>query len=201
MKLFVTSLLGLALAGTAVAQGPGRGEVEIKDATVNGSGCPVGTATVIVTNSKPSGPVDYFQVTFDDFIVEKPGKARKFCNVALDLKFPQGWSYSVMDIETDGYAEIQKGVRGKLKMEYAFRGTSARASKTRNQKGYWEGEYKFSDRFGQVVWSPCGKVLPVNLKTTIQLSGRAKNGEDSVMTVDQQSGLLTQLWGIRWKRC
>lgn len=202
-KLFFASVAGFALVSSAaVAQeGPGKSEVEIVDAVVNGSGCPVGTATVIVTNSKPEGPVDYFQVTFDDFIIEKPGKARKFCVVALDIKFPQGWSYSVLDVETDGYAEIQEGVKGEIKISYEFRSTNSKVSKKRRQKGYWEGEYKFNDSFGQVVWSPCGKVLPLNLKTQIALAGSADNGKSSIMTVDQQSGLLTQKWGIKWKRC
>lgn len=200
MKLLLSTVAVFAFAATAAAQhGPGRQEVEIRDVTVNGSGCPIGTATAIVTNSTPNGPVDYFQVTFDEFIVEKPGKARKFCNVLLNIKYPSGWSFTVLDVETDGYAEIQDGVTGQIKISYRYRNTNRGRSKTRKQRGYWEGEYKFNDKFAHPVYSECGKVYPLNLKTEIKLTGSGHG--DSIMTVDQQSGLLTQLYGIRWKRC
>lgn len=200
MKLLLV-LAGIAgFAATAAAQkGPSKHEVGIDDVIVNGSGCPIGSAAAIFTNSVPGGPADYFQVTYDQFIVEKPGKSRKFCNVLLNIKYPSGWSYSVNDVETDGYAEIQKGVKATMKMSYRYRNTNRGTSKQRVQKGYWEGDYKFSDRFAHPVYSECGKVYPINLKTEIKLSGKGHG--DSIMTVDQQSGLLTQYYSIRWKRC
>lgn len=202
MKLLLVGIVSFAFSASAWAQtGPGKSEVYIDDVVVNGSGCPVGTATAIVTNSTPNGPVDYFQVTFDEFAVERPGKSRKFCNVLLNIKYPSGWSFTVLDVETDGYGEIQKGVKGTFKISYRYRNTNRGRSKSRTHKGYWEGEYRFSDKFAHPVYSECGKVYPLNLKTEIKLTGRAKNGGDSILTVDQQSGLLTQLFGIRWRRC
>lgn len=202
MKLLFVSLIGLALTSAAFSQrGPGRSEVYIDDVVVNGSGCPIGSATAIVTNSTPNGPVDYFQVTFDEFVVEKPGRARKFCNVLLNIKYPSGWSFTVLDVDTSGYGEIQKGVKGTFKMSYTYRNTNRGRTTKRTQKGYWEGDYEFSDRFAHPVYSECGKVYPLNLKTELKLTGRAKNGEDSILTADVQSGLLTQKYGIRWKRC
>lgn len=202
MKFVVLSLLSLSLAATAFGQrGPKKSEVWIEDLIVNGSGCPIGTATAIATNSRPGGVVDYFQVTYDDFMVEKPGKARKFCNITLNIKYPSGWSFTVLDVQSDGYAEIQKGVKGQFKMTYEYRGNGRGRTTKRNQRGYWEGDYKFSDEFAHPVYSECGKVYPLNLKTSIKLTGKARNGEPSILTVDQQSGLLTQLFGIRWRRC
>lgn len=202
MRIFLFFLLGNVVSFNLLAQGPMNGEVSIKNAVVNGSGCPSGSASVIVTNSTPNGPIDYFQVTFDDFVVEKPGRSRKFCNVLLDLKYPDGWSFSLIDVETDGYGEIQDGHRGQIDLQYNFRNLGTRpAKKSRRQKGYWEGEYTFNDKFGSVVWSKCGKVVPVNLKTTIKLTGKSNSDDPSLLTVDRQSGLLTQLWGISWTRC
>lgn len=201
MKVLLAGLgLSLALTTSAWAQsGPGAGEVYIDNIEVNGSGCPVGTAHADIRKS--SGTVSGFQVVFDRFIVEKPGKARKFCNVLLNIKYPSGWSYTVHDVRTDGYAEIQKGVRGTFKISYKYRNTNRGRSNSRTQKGYWEGDYSFSDRFAHPVYSECGKVYPINLKTELKLVGSAKNGGHSILTADRQSGRLEQIFGIRWKRC
>lgn len=200
MKLLFVSILGLAATTGAFAQqGPGRGEVFIDGITVNGSGCPIGTAGASVINNS-SRTVDSFQVVFDRFIVEKPGKSRKFCNVLLNIKYPAGWSYTVLGVSTDGYAEIQRGVKGTFKMSYTYRNSNRGSSKTRSQQGYWEGDYQFSDRFAHPVYSECGKVYPLNLKTELKLTGSSNHGQ-SILTVDRQSGLLRQVYNLRWKRC
>lgn len=200
MKLILATLAALSFAATAAAQsGPGKHEVGIEDVIVNGSGCPIGSVEAMLTNSTPGGPYDYFQVVFDDFIVEKPGKARKFCNVLLNIKYPEGWSYSVNDVQTDGYANLADGVRGTIKISYRYRNTNRGRDKTRKQDGPYEDDYEFYDRFAHPVYSECGKVYPINLKTEIKLTG--KGHEPSMMTVDRQSGVLTQFYKIRWKRC
>lgn len=206
MKTLSTLVLSVFSAAALCAvpafgqEGPGRGEVEIKDVTVNGSGCPVGTATVIITNSKENGPIDSGVATFDSFIVEKPGKDRKFCNIAVDMKFPHGWSYALVETYLPGTAVIQKGVTASVQTSIAFRGTDATAKSKRSQKGYWEGTFNLQEQFDRPVWSPCGKVLPLNLKITASLSGKPElDGEPSII---QLSGLnRDQHFTIRWRRC
>lgn len=198
-------LLAATLGVTAVApsafgqEGPGRGEVEVKDIVLNGSGCPIGTATAILTNSTEDGPIDSGFITFDEFIVEKPGKARKFCNLAIDLKFPQGWSYTVSSAEAAGYAEIHSGVTAKITFEMAFRGTSAKSKLVSQQKGYWEGSFHLVKHFPTVVWSPCGKVLPLNLKITANLLGKAETEDKSIIALGSQP--TRHPFAIRWRRC
>lgn len=198
--LFVTTLPAALVATTAFGQeGPGRGEVEIKDIVVNGSGCPVGTAMAVVTNSTKDGPIDSGYVIFDEFNVENPGKERKFCNLAIDLKFPQGWSYTLTTVEAAGYAEIQRGVTAKITFEMAFRGTSAKSKLVSQQKGYWEGSYHLVKHFPATVWSPCGKVLPLNLKYTATLSGKAKTEDTSILVLGNEAA--KHPFAIRWRRC
>lgn len=195
-----------ALSPIALADAPGPGEVEIKDVTVNGSGCPIGTASVLVTNSRPGGPADYFQVTYDNFIVERgddlaPKDSRKFCNLALDVKFPQGWAFTIFKMEMDGYAEIARGARGEVKTEYFFPHVSRKKRHRKRVKGPFEGDYTQMDDIGifSSITSRCGVTIPLNLKTTMKLSGSRKRY--STMTVDVQSGLFVQKFGLRWKRC
>lgn len=200
------ALAPLTMTTAASAQAPHPDEVEIKDVTVNGSGCPIGTATVLLTNSKPNGPADYFQVTYDNFIVERgddlaPKDSRKFCNLALDVKFPQGWAFTIFKMEMDGYAEIAKGARGEVKTEYFFPHVSRKKRHRKKVRGPFEGDYNQMDEIGvfSSITSRCGVTIPLNLKTTMRLSGSRK--KYSTMTVDVQSGLFVQKFGIRWKRC
>lgn len=200
------SLCLMTFSSLALANGPGPGEVEIKDVTVNGSGCPIGTASVLVTNSRPNGPADYFQVTYDNFIVERgdelaPKDSRKFCNLALDVKFPQGWAFTIFKMEMDGYAEVARGARGEVKTEYFFPHVSRKKRHRKRVKGPFEGDYSQMDDIGifSSITSRCGVTIPLNLKTTMKLSGSRRNY--STMTVDVQSGLFVQKFGLRWKRC
>lgn len=200
------SLCLFAFSSLGFADAPGPGEVEIKDVTVNGSGCPIGTASVLVTNSRPGGPADYFQVTYDNFIVERgdelaPKDSRKFCNLALDVKFPQGWAFTIFKMEMDGYAEIARGARGEVKTEYFFPHVSRKKRHRKRVKGPFEGDYAQMDDIGifSSITSRCGVTIPLNLKTTMKLSGSRKRY--STMTVDVQSGLFVQKFGLRWKRC
>lgn len=98
--------LALAIAAPAFA----NAEVEIKDATVNGDGCPVGTATVIVTNSTPGGPVDFALVSFDSFRVENTAAGvaklyKKTCKLVLDVFLPAGHTLGTMQFANEGYTD------------------------------------------------------------------------------------------------
>lgn len=196
-------LLSLVLPVPAFSQvKPKVSDVEIKKAEVSGSGCPKGTASVIVTNSKPNGPADYFQVTADDFMVSKPGVSNKFCNIVLDIKYPGEWTYSILDVETDGYGEIYQGHSSVFLLEFSWRNSGQKPKKIREIKTKpWSGDYNVESKFGEKIYAPCGKVLPVNLKTTIRIKGTTDTNDISILTVDRQSGLFSQKWGIDWKKC
>lgn len=196
----------LALAGTqAFAQiGPGRGEVSIKDATASGSACPVGSATVHVTNSRPEGPVDTAVVAVDEFKVSNGAgeRSRKFCNVTLDIKFPAGWSYAIKRVNTKASAVIQEGVTAKVTTKAEFRLSDLPVVKElRQQQGPWAGSFLLQDEFDRPVWSPCGRVLPVNVTTEFKVSRRAEGAEASIFAGHQDSGEMEQTYEMRWKRC
>lgn len=207
MKFFgmFTMLTLMGLSSSLMAQGPNPQDVEIRDINVNGSGCPIGTASAIVTNSRPGGPADYFQITYDEFIVEKgpyaEERSRKFCNISLDIKFPQGWSFTMLSTEVDGYVEIGRGARGELKTQYSFPQLTNRKKAIKRFKSGFEGDYSEGEDTAifTSIQAPCGRTIPLNIKTTLKITGSRRNY--STMTTDIQSGVLTQLFGLKWKRC
>lgn len=203
-------LKGLSMLLLAGFAGFGYGQDEPKIAeivklTVNGSGCDETNTEVIVTNSRPNGPIDYFQVTYDDFSVKRGpdenGKSRKFCNSAVLIKFDGGWQYSVLSVETDGYASIAEGATGIFQSLVEFRNGGESQSKLYKFPGPVDKDYKIEkkEQIFTKVWSSCKENIPINLKTVIAIRGT--RAEESVLTVDRQSGLLKQIWAIKWKKC
>lgn len=202
----ITVLSGLLISASLFSQsGPHNQEVEIRDVRVNGTGCPIGTASVLLTNSHPNGPIDFFEIVYDEFIVERgpdaTEKSRKFCNVVADIKFPQGWSYSIFRLEYEGYAEIARGAKAELKTEYFFPQVTSRKRDVKKIKGPWEGDYNNHDTNGifTAIGSPCGRTIPLNIKTTLTLKGTRRS--NSIITSDIQTGSITQKFGLKWKRC
>lgn len=201
-------LLGLSTAasGQASTEAPKNAEVNFKDIKVNGSGCPVGSTTEIITNEKPDKAFTYFQVTYDLFEVNLGPNAehssRKFCNIALAMEYPVGWQYTVVAMQTDGFAKIAEGAKGIFQSSYEFRGQENRQKlETKTLPEGYEGDYEVKAEIDneKTVWSTCDSRIPLNIKSTIWLSG--SEATDSVMTVDVQSGLLSQTYEIKWKKC
>ena len=132
MKKLLTTLAGLSLTAVSFA-GPSPDQVEITDLAVGGPGCPQGTTDFLITSTTPGGPADFFEVVFDSFLVEKgPGvsrtQKRKHCTIAAQVHFPQGYSFSLMEVHYEGWAELPIGSRGILKSEYFFPFYSNRVS-------------------------------------------------------------------------
>lgn len=187
---------------------PKVNQVNIKNIKVNGTGCPINSTTEILANKDKNAPFNYFQVTYDEFVVTrgpdtKPSDSRKFCNIVLDLHYPDGWQYTMVDLQTSGYAEIAKGAKGTLKGDYQFRHTKLiKTVLTEFQEGFVD-EYdinsKIEGKDNVIIWSQCDLRIPLNLKTTINLTGSRK--EESSLGLDIQSGVLTQKYKVNWKRC
>lgn len=193
-------------AAQYVTEAPTNEQVNFKQIKVNGSGCPVGSTTEIITNEKPNKPFTYFQVTYDSFDIElgagteKP--SRKFCNIALGMEYPVGWQYTVVEMVTNGYADIAKGAEGMFQSNYQFRGKkNMQKLETKVLESGFEGDYEVNAKVTneKSLWSDCDSRIPLNIKSTIMLSG--DESEKSTMTVDVQSGLLSQTYEIVWKKC
>ncbi len=194
---------GLAIAmlsSSAFAQSPEY--VRIRSISYAGSGCPAGTVSQNVAQDLKA-----FTLLFDSYIAEVgPGvqlnQSRKNCQIAVDLHFPQGWSYSILDVDYRGYASLEAGVTGTQQSAYYFQGSAATATLRSNFRGPTQQDYQIRDSLGlaAVVWSPCGATRALNINTQVRLtsSNRFARG---LMTTDSIDGELTHVYGVRWRRC
>lgn len=195
------TILSMVFATNGFSQiGPNADEVEIKNITIDGSGCPSGSVNALLTSSESNGPKDTVAITYDDFKVEKPGESNKYCNIQLDLEYPTGWSYTFINSETNGYTKVQSGHRSALNLEYFWSDAGPlKIKKNWSQNGYWVGGFTFNANFGRELWSPCNKRFPVSLKSTLKLIGKAD--DPTLVSTLKTENTYSQMWKIRWKKC
>ena len=179
--------------------------LKIKSVTANGSGCPTGSASTLVMDTNYDGKADFFQVSYAEFVAERPGTATKNCMITVQVEVPRGIQFSILTVESKGYADISEVHKGVFTTSYdfAFAGGTQRTQGTLT--GPYAGEFGKLDRFPAPSWSPCNQNFPLNINNRIAIqknpSVTYENGYYSVMQVDRTSGMFTQLFAITWQPC
>jgi hypothetical protein len=193
-------LAAVALSSSALAQAPTS--VQIRSVSYAGSGCPAGS---VAENLAP----DFKALTllFDSYIAEiGPGvplrESRKNCQVLVDLLFPNGWSFSVIDVDYRGYVSAERGVTATQASAYYFQGQSATGRLETNMRGPVDRDYQIRDTLGlsAQIWSPCGARGALNINSQIRLTSTSRSAQ-GMITLDSIDTKLTHIYGLRWRRC
>jgi hypothetical protein len=173
--------------------------------TANGTGCPAGSWEAGIS---PDGKA--FTVTFNGYeALVEPGKAFaiKDCTLGINLKTPEGFSFSVSDFAYQGYAILdQPGMTAKQTAKYYFMGNPLPAVEQRSDMvGPYDDSYIFSDHIGvaDLVWSPCGAQRTLNAQTRIVLQNNTqKTGSGYLNTTSVDAQIKTVFrFGLTWRRC
>jgi hypothetical protein len=175
--------------------------------TANGTGCLPGTWEAAIS---PDGKA--FTVTFSAYeAVVEPGQAFsiKDCNIGIDLRSPQGLSYSVGSFYYQGYTLLdQPGMSVSQSAKYYFQGNPLPARENRSDlQGPYDNSYVFSDDIGIVdlVWSPCGATRRLNALTRLQVrnnSSKSGSGYTNTSAVDATVDTKFRfVFGLNWRTC
>jgi hypothetical protein len=70
---------------------------------------------------------DGFVFSFDRFVATvgpsvEVAEKRKFCTLTVELDFPEGFSFSVADVDFRGFADLGAGIVGTQRASYYFAG-------------------------------------------------------------------------------
>lgn len=197
------AIFATSLSVSAFAQAPNPDEVYVNNIIHAGTGCPIGTVATDISEDAKA-----FTILFDEYLVEAGpdvprSEGRKFCQLTINLHVPQGWSYTIFDVDYAGYADLDRGTQGVQKSTYYFQGNGPRSGVTLRTKlrGPFNDDYEINDRLGisALVWSPCGVNRALNIKTS--LMARARRGKSALMTLDSIDGEMIHRYGIQWRRC
>lgn len=199
--LVVFSLLTFSAEGAWAQEMPGKDEVEVVSTAMSGSGCGAGEEggdTIELASSTEEGAFDQLLIRMAKFKAERPGTARQFCQVTVDLAYPDGWQYSLAGGTIVGRSELSKRVKAELKIEMGFADQDGvTTSKTRKEKGFVSSSYFFRDEFGRALWSSCGNPSPLQVSFTASLRGPTKN--PSSFTV--RGHATNAPFQLVWRRC
>jgi hypothetical protein len=171
--------------------------IEIVDADYGGSGCPEGTASVVIIGNSLS-------MLFDEYVAQTyPGyrTSRMSCNFAVALRVPAGYTIALLKIDYRGFADIPSGGIGRFRAEYFWAGSSGPVYSRTFWPGFF-GDWIDTDYVGGAVWSPCGTdvIARGNTSAVARKSSPSSSyeAELSVDSLDLQAGVI---YYFAWDYC
>ncbi|KAK3380750.1 hypothetical protein B0T24DRAFT_697459 [Lasiosphaeria ovina] len=180
----------------SVQPAPAPSTIKILNVTAIGSGCPVGHAFV---NVDATGTI--FDVAFDQYVVTVgPGSSasdsRKNCRVSINLSFPAGYQFSIIETRFQGYASLADGQTGVCRAGYTFSGDSSQEVVfQKNLVAPYDDNYNLLAGVGVESFSKCGTTAILNVNSEVRITPITSPSKGA-MTVS-----IPQTVQLKWRRC
>ncbi|GLZ28794.1 hypothetical protein Lesp02_09840 [Lentzea sp. NBRC 105346] len=184
---------------------PPPDHITIDIVTINGSGCPAGTAAVAISEDNKA-----FTVTYSDFLAQvgvgaKPTDFRKNCQLNLRVNVPQGFTYGIASADYRGFASLEAGASGLEKANYYFQGMSPTAYSTHSYAGPLTDNWQATDttEVAAIVYHPCGELRNFNINTELRVNAGSSDTTKttSFMSMDSTDGNIETTYHFAWKTC
>ncbi|WP_035798019.1 DUF4360 domain-containing protein [Kitasatospora mediocidica] len=173
--------------------------------TVNGSGCPAGTAAVAVSPDDTA-----FTVTYSDYLAEvgvgaRPTDFRRNCQLDVRVHAPQGFTYAIAEADYRGYAYLANGATSREQANYYFQGDPQTAYAAHAFAGPMDDDWQATDTTGiaSLIYAPCGATrdLEINTQLNVGVGSSDPATTTSFMTMDSTDGSLTTIYHLSWETC
>ena len=198
-KLTTIIFAGLLLSTQSFANSPEQ--ITITDFKYNGSGCPLGSSDVNLSEDRVSS----FSMDFYDYWAEvgpniSRRDSRKNCFLSISLDIPAGWTLAVGSIRYRGALDLEKGVEATQKSTYFFQGRSEQLSLESTFEGKRKGSFDITDIAAGHVWSPCEQNVTLNINSQVRLNNRDNPQNSGEIGLDSIDGMIHS-FNLIWKRC
>ncbi|MFH8788584.1 DUF4360 domain-containing protein [Streptomyces roseoverticillatus] len=184
---------------------PPPDRIVIDVVSVNGSGCPAGTANVSVSPDNQAFTVTYSSYTAQVGVGAKPIDFRKNCQLSLNVHVPQGFTYAVARADYRGFAHLEKGAAGLERANYYFQGMQQTTYVNHHFTGPLHDNWQASDTtdLDAVVYAPCGAVRYLNINTELRVDAGTSDPTrtTSLLAMDSTDGSINTLYHFAWKQC
>jgi len=206
MHKIACGIVGFSLFfSPAYADPPPDGNIVIDVMTVNGSGCPIGTAAVAVSPDNMAFTVTYSAYLAQVGVGALPIDFRKNCQLNLLVHVPQGFTYAVMSVDYRGFASLASGSTGLERANYYFQGQSPTAYVSHPFAGPMVDDWETSDvtDLAALVWAPCGTQRNLNINTELRVGVGTSDPTKttSFLTMDSTDGSIQTTYHFAWMRC
>jgi hypothetical protein len=177
----------------------------IEVVTVNGSGCPEGSASVAVSDDNTA-----FTITYSDYLAQVgvgagPTDFRKNCQLNLAVRVPQGFTYAVASVDYRGYAYLENGATATQKAQYYFQGAQEQDEFTHSLQGSFDDNWQTTDvtDVESLVWAPCGELRNFNINTELRVNAGTSNpaATNSFIAMDSTDGDVNTTYQLSWLEC
>jgi hypothetical protein len=206
LGLFASTLL----AGPASADGfmdlpvpPPTDRIVIDLVTVNGSGCPAGTASVTMLPDNTG-----FRITYGNFVARAGGSVpatefRKNCQVNLLVYIPQGFTFAVARADYQGRLRLAAGATALERSNYYYQGSSDNDYVDHTISGPVSGTWHTVDVTddAELIYAPCGAVRSLNINTELRVDAGASAATSSYISLRASEGDVYTLVQFQWKQC
>jgi len=202
-KLACGLILLSALGTYAYADAPPSGRITIDLVTVNGSGCPKGTAV------ESSADNTSIIVSYSDYLAQagvgaNPTDFRKNCQLNVLVHVPQGFSFAIAQATYSGFASLASGASALQRANYYFAGQTPTTVVSHALTGPFEDDWMNTDSadVATLVWSPCGVSKNLNINTELRvLNGTSSASATNWIAMDTTHANVQNVFNFAWKRC
>ncbi|EJT79829.1 hypothetical protein GGTG_04912 [Gaeumannomyces tritici R3-111a-1] len=201
--------VNLPKGGAGQADGPDPKQIQIVSASFSGNGCPQGTVS---TSISPDRTVITFGFdAFQTYIGPgyDPKERTKNCQLHLNLRYPTGFQFAVVDSTYHGYAQLDAGIQGDFYSTYYFSQDAPSTTTTKTSisgGGVWaQGQvYTKADSIptSSYIYSPCGANGILNINNRISLVNKGSNSKATgIISDDDATVAFTQQLNLFWRPC
>ena len=194
-----------ALASTASATSAPPSTVVINVVTVNGSGCPAGTASVALSPDNTAFTVTYSAYTALVGVGAAALDFRKNCQLILHVHVPQGFTFAIAEADYRGFASLQPGASALERANYYFQGQPQTVYAQHTIPGGTENDWEKVDQVGiaSLEFAPCGAVRYLNINTELRVNGGTSNTATttSLITMDSSDVGISTIYHFAWRTC
>jgi len=202
VSLAIVALVGpvsVATPSPAYAAGPDPHEIYLQSITYGGTGCPQGSVGTSFSDDRKT-----FTLIFDSFVASSgPNvpitESRKNCQLNLNIRVPQGFTYAVHTFDYRGYVQLPAGVTAEQKSTYYYQGEIQQANGSTRFRGPVAKDYLSRDTLANVSWMPCARIVPLNVNSQVRLTGATS--QPAQITVDSIDGKARTILHLTWRRC
>ena len=190
--------------GVASADAPPADRIVLDVQSVNGSGCPPGTASISVLPDNTG-----FRVAYRDFVARAGGSAaptdfRKNCQLSLLVHVPQGFTFAIASAEYRGRARLESGASALQRTNYYFQGSPDNHYADHTFAGPLSAIWETRDvtPVHELVYAPCGEYRGLNVNTELRVDEGGQNAnKTSSMSMRSSEGNVDTIYNFHWKHC
>jgi hypothetical protein len=205
MPIVALSVLSLFAAPADASANPVPAEkITLDIKTINGSGCPAGTATA---SADVASDNTSFAVRYSNFTAKAGGgasalDARKNCQINVLVHVPQGFTYAIAEAEYRGFAHLESGASALEQANYYFAGTSPTARVRHTFTGPLHGQWHATDTtdVAALVFAPCGEDRNLNINAELRADDGTSSGA-SFIEMDSEHASVDTVYHFAWKNC